>query len=403
MRLCVDYALVGKELVLKKNVVFEISSGRIESISVEDNRCDLYIPNSVALPPLCLAHSHPLDNALQDYGEDRRLEELVSLRHGLKYQLLENLDDVQLIEATRLFFLDALRNGVLVLGVYAEFGSRGVNIVERAKLQPWIKVYPQPEPSQCEDLDSYVYLAKRYRALGLDTLLLLSDRDLEELGHVVNTYDVDVQVHVSETENLWKARDFEKLRYLRRASVVHGTYLNDEAYRESVYRYCSAWIVCPRSNLYHEARLPSISVLMKHYGGGKPVAVGSDNAAWFSPSPLLEISIAYALYRHEVASLGRRELLQFLLSACTYGCFEALGFGDVFVLRPGKPSVMLILAGQALRLSSNVLVTIVKRGFEMKRLLVVGDKVFDLEALPTILDELMSALRKVGEGSQFLH
>ncbi len=154
MKLRVDFALLGPELKLARDVCIELSPRRIEAI---EPRCtetpDLYIASSVAIPPLCNAHTHPMDTAFAEYGEDRELGDLVSLPRGLKYHKLVETDMNTLIDAVTTYLRRAAENGVVLLGAVAELGSTGVEVFRKV-FSPWIAVdvYPQPHPDRARDL-----------------------------------------------------------------------------------------------------------------------------------------------------------------------------------------------------------------------------------------------------------
>ncbi len=378
MKLKVDFALLGSELKLEKNVCIELSPRCIEAI---EPRCaeapDLYIASSIAMPPLCNAHTHPMDAALAEYGEDMELSDLVSLPRGLKYRKLVETDTNTLIDAVAVYLRRAAESGVVLLGAVAELGSLGIEIFSKVS-SPWIAVdvYPQPHPNRARDLEEYIGLLKRYSRLSIDTLLSLEPIELEQLGHVAEEVNGVIQIHVSETHSLFEKRDYQRLKYLgSRAIVVHGTYLDVDAYRKWIEPYAVPLVLCPRSNVNHVGKLPEVGVFLEHARKGYAIAVGTDNGAWFTPSPLEEIHYAYLAYRKQVPD--PEELAKILLYAATIGCFKTLG-SPYRGIKVGSPPIILLLVDPFFQFSQSPVIAAVRRGLSAEKVLVVGDEVVPL-------------------------
>jgi len=377
LRIKVDYVFINENLELIENACIDISSSSI--INIESN-CkdvgDIYFPSSIALPPLCNAHIHILDNALVEYGEDQKLSNLVSLPYGKKYELLKKLSKDTILKSIKEVLTEALNNGVLFLGALLEFGDEGVQYLRKIEsLSPIIKIFPQPPPEQWNNVDAYIEILKKYKSIGMDTLLTLNWDELKLLDHVAREVNGVIKAHVSETLNLFNKRDFERLSLLTKVLLVHGTYITSDVYEQYIKVRNIPWILCLRSNYYHSRYVPDINLIQAHYKHNFPIAIGTDNSSWFTPSVLDEISFAYTIYR--VMTNDRKLLAYLLLYASTIGCYKTLGIG-YHGLEVGAPPIMLILQNPVFNYSHNITISLVKRGYSSEKILIAGEEIIPL-------------------------
>ncbi len=365
-RICVEWAALGPKLSLRRKVVIELSSHRIESIEIGSfNRCDEVFPKHVATPPLFNAHAHPMDRAWAGYGLGLPIESLVSPRRGLKYRLLKKAleEDPELVEqALEEFSLECISSGVVACAAVAEMGGVGVEYLRKHLWVPHIAL-SQPEPEEVESFESYARLLKRFRALALNTALDLELEELEELRKLATELGAYVQVHVSETERLYRARDFELVE--KPFVSIHCTYLS----RDELLQHASrvrAVVACPRSNALLVSKQPSYEALAELALRGYATGFGTDNASWQDPDTLSEA--AYAAR----AGLDPAKALYM----ATVGGARALG-APYAGLSVGSPPIALVLRVSP---STNPIASAVLRS-ATPRLLVVGTRVLSLGRL----------------------
>jgi len=297
--------------------------------------------HTVIMPGLCNAHSHLLDMVLPECGEGLALEELVAHPHGLKYRLmLERMGHIA--DAVK-----ALRLDSVLAATYAEYQLveplRGLHGGTR------ILVYPQPRTKEREEIISVL---EEYRAVGLDTVFDVTGF-LEEFSRRVTSLRARVQVHVSETPDLYHARDYEYAYEIPGAVLIHCTLLDAETLAETAMQ--KPVVICPTSNATLTGRLPDLSRLLQAWRSGeKPLlGIGTDNAAWNEPLVSLELRSSYLLLR----GVGR-DVAGLLLYAATIGGHLALGekyVEAVAASHPAYPHSCNIVSSLVKRLASSTL------------------------------------------------
>jgi len=390
LRIKVDYAFIGHDLKLERDVCIDISSRGIESIEPSCRETpDLYIASSIAIPPLCNAHTHPMDVVIAEYGEELELHQLVSLPNGLKYRKLAEIDKHRVAEAVTAYLRRAVENGVILLAAIAEFGDLGIEIFKEAST-PWIAVdvYPQAHPDRARDLDEYLSLMRKYRRLSMDTLLSLSLEELNELGRVCREVGARIQVHVSETQKLFEYQDYTLLKHLESCAIpIHLTYLTEEIYEKFIGG--TPLVICPRSNANHLGRLPEVSILLKHAEKGYAIGIGSDNGAWFTPSPLEEMHYAFIAYKSRVSDPSR--LAKTLLYAATIGCFRVLG-SSYRGIDVGSLPIILVLVDPLFSYTQNPVIAIARRGVSAEKLFVIGNQVVPLPSKEVFRSKLLHTI-----------
>ena len=383
MILCIDYALVGPDLHLVSNVHIIVRGGRIERIVSEvSSYCDYRFHNAVAIPPLCNAHIHGLDVCLLGYGIDKTLDELVSIKGGLKYRLLRTvLSEMNPIECLNAVKSLAMRSGVLALGIVVELGDElYTRIFNIARGGPYVKLLAQPSPEIVSEgadaaLGSYLKLLQLYDGVCLDTVYDVDPHGLQVLDEEAKRGNKLIQVHVSETPDLAAKRDYELLKGLSCIAIVHGTFIDFDTYTNlELSRF--PWIACPRSNMYHSSALPDPRILINQSRISR-LALGSDNASWFSPDVSLEISTAFIYLRKRIPLAHASELCRALLRAATYGCYSTLGIG-VLGLHEGARAEFLIVKLPTSVRPENVLSTLCLYMPTLRKYLVVDEEMISL-------------------------
>ena len=100
-----DFALIGKDLELHRNVCIKISeNGIIEGIK----DCDktqylnpLGKDRTILIPGLINSHTHIADNIGKEIGLNKPIKDVVSGPNSLKHNLLRNLDEDYKIQSIR--------------------------------------------------------------------------------------------------------------------------------------------------------------------------------------------------------------------------------------------------------------------------------------------------------------
>ncbi len=317
------------------------------------------------LPSLCTGHSHLLDYALAEAGEELGLARLFSQPSGLKYQLLLSSQPSTLPERLEKLSRVLAGLGVGAVASYAELGCYGGQLLSRALggsglvlrllVQAWWK-----------RLTDYLAAAPRFWGVGLDTVYDLEPSELRRLVWHVGAGRV--QVHVSETRELYEARDYEVLVEVPGLVVVHATYLGPE--HLGYLLGSSGLVFCPSSELGFEGRMPDPRLLRGLRLEGIPVALGVDNAGWNPLDPLYQVSVAY-LWMRGSATGWREELAQLLLEAATSECRRMLGAPCGLCV--GEKVDAIGVRVPELAWSGSPLATLAKRGFSGPRARILGE------------------------------
>jgi len=357
-RLCVEWACLGPGLRLARRVAIEFSSRAIESVEQEWRFCDDKLPNHLLTPPLFNAHTHPMDRAWAGYGLGIGISKLVSPRGGIKYRLLRRAldEDPHVLErALETFSLECIRCGVVAVVAVAEMGDEGAELVRIPSI-----VAPQPPPSEIGDVESYLKLLRKWRALAMNTALDLEPSELEVVAREAGRVGAYVQVHVSETRRLYESRDFELVR--KPMISVHLTHLAKDELLNHATRVRGI-IACPRSNALLVSKQPSYKALEELASRGYPAGLGTDNAAWQDPDTLSEAS---HLARHGMNPWRA-------LYLATVGSARAMGISYVGIEMGSIPLALVIEAPLA---QNPIAAALLRLG---PRSLVAGTRIVDIQ------------------------
>jgi cytosine/adenosine deaminase-related metal-dependent hydrolase len=370
--ICADYVLEGEELRVRRGACVEFNDeglvAGVGSSRSPGSPCTS-IPGYL-MPPLCNAHMHALDYAIAEAGEDRELEQLVALPYGLKYKLIGGMSLEMLEAAVKTLAARLEDDGTLYAGVYVEEGYAGASIVKSATslsplklrllLQPTSKSYP-----------SYLEALAGYGGVGLDTAFDLDQGDLVKLAGYARSMGLQVHVHVAETRQLREMKDFELILEAKPTAAVHATSLSPDELLELALNGVGV-VFCPRSNMLHTATLPPLQQLARLLDYGGLAALGTDNAAWLSPSMAEELSFSYIAYRAKALDEGFtvEEFAWSLLYSGTVACMKLLGL-PAQTVDVGADTLLAVSTPDA-RYTSNPLATLVKRMASAARILVSG-------------------------------
>ncbi len=338
-------ALTGYELNFIANPCVELYDDGLIDIGVSCSparaaKASEY-SSHVVMPPLCNGHIHVLDYLIMDRGEELDISRLVSLPSGFKYRMMLRKSRQELYEAAAAALSEAVRTGTLYFASYAELGSAGAQIVNDAihAVGAYGVVLAQPLSKR---LAEYLELGRLYRGLGLDTIFDVTGSELRVLA--THSHIWHVQVHVSETYDLYLKRDYELLPELKPRAMVHGTYLGSEEAEILQELESTWWVLCPRSNMLFTGKLPPLDTVYRLWArkGFNRIALGTDNAGWVPPFIHEEIRYAYI---SGVRGIDNPDgYAKMLLYAATYSCTEMIGIVQTEPLEAGSkiPAVLVM-------------------------------------------------------------
>ena len=111
------FALIGEDLVLKRDVFLEIDeNGIILEINHKNPETPIEISentqNHLLLPGLINSHTHIGDNFAKELGFNKDLAEIVEPPFGLKHKLLRQTSEEIIIKGIKNATLEMLSNGV---------------------------------------------------------------------------------------------------------------------------------------------------------------------------------------------------------------------------------------------------------------------------------------------------
>jgi len=131
------FALIGEDLVLKRDVFIEINEkGIILEINHKNPETPLEISentqNHLLLPGLINSHTHIGDNFAKELGFNKDLVEIVAPPFGLKHKLLRQTSEEIIIKGIKNATLEMLSNGITCFIDFREGGVNGVKLLKKA-------------------------------------------------------------------------------------------------------------------------------------------------------------------------------------------------------------------------------------------------------------------------------
>ncbi|MCQ8898571.1 MAG: amidohydrolase family protein [Hadesarchaea archaeon] len=305
MRISGARILEGEELELVEGYL-EVRGGRIERIGRGFTaRSDLNLKGGFVLPPLVNAHTHLADAVARELYSGRTQPETVG-PGGLKFRVLEETPERELVEEMRLTLAWMLGTGTLAHCDFREGGARGVELLLRAPWPGRSLVLGRPLPG--EGLEE---LLSRADGIGLPSLTQQPAGELRRLSREARRRGKLFSSHVAELPG----RAGEEIRLaleLRLSFAVHLTHASREDLSSLKRRGVPA-VFCPRSNLLLSAGVPPLASALEV---GLPFMLGTDNASVCPPDPWEELRFAWACVRRENPRAGGEEA-RILLKAVT--------------------------------------------------------------------------------------
>jgi len=347
----------GHITIDEQGVITEVGRGFIGG----PNTINLY--NDVAFPRLINSHVHMGDCCFPDYGTDLYIDDLVGEPHGLKYKLLERVDEDIFTRRVLSVLKLVEKMGVYAVIDFREGGIRGAQLAYIAKrsLQQQIvrvKYFVLGTPTEHSELatNEVKLFAEYVDGVAVTSPLYYDCSTLMRISNVARSLGFKLATHISETVDTHEAGDFEiALRCLKPDVIIHGTHLTREQL-EVVKEHGIGLVLCPRANAWFGAGLPP---LVEIYELGLRVGLGTDNCGWMKPDLWREAEFLIDLLRAKTAFNDWTWVAQ----ALTIN--PAAFFGvEPPVIKEGARANFMILNGDLMSInaSGNKLLTVLKWG-----------------------------------------
>lgn len=296
-------------LVLRRGVVAEVGSGRIES--------DL---KGIIAPALVNAHVHLGDSILKD-PPYLSLEDLVG-PGGLKHRILEKASRIEILEGMRRSLSYMARSGTCAFADFREGGIDGVDMLYEAMEGSGMigRVFGRPDPGS-------VRVHQRCWGVGISSTKDHPRSLVEEVVEAARSEGKRVALHAGESER----DDIEDALSLEPDILVHLTKA-DERDLEMVAEAGVFVVVCPRSNLVTGVGLPKVRRMLEM---GIVVGLGTDNVMLNSPDLFSEMEFLSKALLHNDRQV-------FMI--CTLNGARILGAEDeAGAIRPGKRCRIMVI------------------------------------------------------------
>ncbi|MEB3756851.1 MAG: amidohydrolase family protein [Desulfurococcales archaeon] len=324
--------LHGKQMEFKSNVCLSINNnGIIESIE-RNSSCPLNakdISSYVLLPSPANSHTHLADWIIPEYGNDLSLNELVAPPSGLKHRYLKETSVTEKIKgyAEALDYADT--TGTFLIMDYREGGINGCRIAREAlaisRFKGVLKILGRPDKNNYNNAYLRI-LINECDGLGLPSPLHYSEETLKDIAKISARRDIIVSAHIAETKEARTQGDLELLLdYFTPTFIVHGTHLNEDDIAVLQEKNIPV-SVCPRSVLFHSTGIPPVK---SFFDNGVMIMIGSDNAAWSTPDPWIDLSILYYIGRSQ--GIKSREFDLWILEGMFINPYVAVGLNPPFI------------------------------------------------------------------------
>lgn len=335
MRISNARILEGEELEVVEGYL-EIREGRIEEVgSGFTPRSDLDLKGGFVLPPLVNAHTHLADSVARELYSGRTQEETVG-PGGLKFRVLEETPERELVREMRLTLAGMLRTGTLAHCDFREGGRRGVELLRKASWEGKSLVLGRPLAGERVE-----ELLSEADGVGLPSLTQYPLGELRRLSREARRRGKLLSSHVAELPRR-AGEEIRRALELKLSFAVHLTHAEDlSPFRK---RGIPA-VFCPRSNLLLSTGIPPIGAAIEE---GLPFMLGTDNASVCTPNLWEELKFAWACVRRENPRAGGEEA-RALLRAATLEPARLFGLPWGPLQEGGEATFLLLSAGGELR------------------------------------------------------
>jgi len=306
------FALIGEDLVLKRDVFIEIDeNGIILEINHKNPETSIEIAenmeNYLLLPGLINSHTHIGDNFAKELGFNKDLAEVVAPPFGLKHKLLRQTSEENIIKGIKNATLEMLSNGITCFIDFREGGVDGVKLLKKS-----IEQFPI----------NYLIFGRFMDESEIDLIFELADGlGLASYDKISANNKIFITKSKQNTKKLISCHCAEKNRNLRLISdlfndnlvdiIVHGTKFIKEDL-ERIQKEKKSLVLCPRCNGYFGVGFPPITEILRLK---IPISLGTDNLMANNSDLFEEMRYLYRISRvlgsyDKTIQLTSKELLK---------------------------------------------------------------------------------------------
>ncbi|MHA1145026.1 MAG: amidohydrolase family protein [Candidatus Helarchaeota archaeon] len=350
--LFVKHALIGEELELKQNVELKYSEGYIDRISIDVKAStEPKITDCLLIPGLINGHTHIGDSFAKEMGYGKTLSEVVEPPNGIKHRLLSTVSQEELISGMRLAIREMLSSGTTLFADYREGGIDGIYALKQLLKESMIKSIILGRPHPTVDMEKLQNVLKMSDGLGINSINLLSDSELELAKLFCVEGQKIISTHASETS---QERDisFQKhgksdieraINTFNAEYLIHCIYSNDNDL-DLIAKKNVAVGICPRANHYFGLDVPPIQKMIER---DITLCLGTDNVMANSPDLFREMEFLAKYACHLKNPIPAREILKMVTinPARVFrldhilGCLKEMNRADFFLLDLTAPNL----------------------------------------------------------------
>ncbi len=288
-----DYAFIGENLDLKKDVTLEIEDGTIVNISCNEAEEILHLNNTketfLMIPGFINSHVHVGDSFAKELGFNKKLSEIVAPPYGLKHKLLRQTSKEIKLNGIRSAILEMISNGITCFIDFREGGVEGVNLLRNILKKSPIEALIYGRFMDESEIESVFDVAD---GIGLASYNQITDINKRWVIESKKRTSKKIATHCAE-----RSRDNVILNDICDDKIVdiiiHGTkFIKSDL--EVIKERGKSLILCPRSNGYFGVGFPPIIDILRL---GIPVALGTDNVMLNNTDLFEEIRYLYRIAR----------------------------------------------------------------------------------------------------------
>jgi len=292
------------------------------------------ICKGLILPSFVNAHTHIGDSFIREKNIDlpKNIEDLVAPPDGLKFRLLRETSDEDIIGGMEKSLDIMIKNGTSVFCDFRENGILGISQLKAAlklwKISSFILSRPDEIAYTKNETD---ILLKNSDGIGISSISDWEYSELEKLAKHTKKENKIFGIHASERIR----EDIDLILDLKPDFLVHMIKASESDFVRVKNEGISV-VVCPRSNAFFGLK-PNYG-LMKNVG--IDFVLGTDNGMLNSPNVLDELK--YLKKEYESFSISD------LLYKITYGARKALNL-ECDILGQDSPADFVVLDKQSLK------------------------------------------------------
>lgn len=306
------FALIGEDLVLKRDVFIEIDeNGIILEINHKNPETSIEIAenmqNHLLLPGLINSHTHIGDNFAKELGFNKDLAEVVAPPFGLKHKLLRQTSEEIIIKGIKNATLEMLSNGITCFIDFREGGVDGVKLLKKSIEQFPINCLIFGRFMDESEIDLIFELAD---GLGLASYDKISANNKKFIAKSKQNTKKLISCHCAErNRNLRLISDLFNDNLVD--IIVHGTKFIKEDL-ERIQKEKKSLVLCPRCNGYFGVGFPPITEILRLK---IPISLGTDNLMANNSDLFEEMRYLYRISRvlgsyDKTIQLTSKELLK---------------------------------------------------------------------------------------------